>query len=86
MDYKSTINNIKNNENENNLKENESKMQLNPQFMMKINLNKMMFYEVGENTYINDIIILHELSNKKFGVLCNYVLLIYSLINFKLLQ
>ena len=30
MDYKSTINNIKNNENENNLKENESKMQLNP--------------------------------------------------------
>ena len=86
MDYKSTINNIKNNENENNLKENESKMQLNPQFMMKINLNKMMFYEVGENTYRNDIIILHELSNKKFGDLCNYVLLIYSLINFKLLQ
>jgi len=53
---------------------------------MKINLNKMIYYKVGENTYRNDIIILHELSNKKFGVLCNYFLLIYSLNNFKLLQ
>ena len=86
MDCKSPIKNSKNNGSENNLKENKSKMQINPQLMMKINLNKIIDYEVGENTYRNDIIIIYELSNKKFGILCNYALLIYSLNNVKLLQ
>ena len=83
MNCKSTC---KNNGNENNLIKNETKIQINPQLIMKLNLRKMNLYKIGKNTYRNDIIIVHELSNKKLGILCNYVLLIYSLNNFKLLQ
>jgi hypothetical protein len=86
MKSESHINNSKNNERENNLKKKEPKMKKNPKFMMKLDLGNMDLYKVGENTYRNLIIIVHEISNKKIGVLLNYVLLIYSLNNFKLLQ
>ena len=86
MECESLINNSKNNERENNLKKKEPKMKKNPKFMMKLDLGNMDLYKVGENTYRNLIIIVHEISNKKIGVLFNYVLLIYSLNNFKLLQ
>ena len=86
MECESLINNSKNNERENNLKKKEPKMKKNPKFMMKLDLGNMDLYKIGENTYRNLIIIVHEISNKKIGVLFNYVLLIYSLNNFKLLQ
>ena len=74
MDCESLINNSKNTESENNLKKNEQKLQINPQFMMKLDLGNMDLYKIGENTYRNLIIIVHEISNKKIGVLFNYVL------------
>lgn len=54
--------------------------------MMTLDLGNIDLYKIGENTYRNYIIIVHEISNKKIGVLFNYFLLIYSLNNFKLLQ
>ena len=53
---------------------------------MTLDLGNIDLYKIGENTYRNYIIIVHEISNKKIGVLFNYFLLIYSLNNFKLLQ
>ena len=71
-----------------NIKNDKQTIKINPfsfQLMDKLSFNNIYFYHIGD-TFRSEIISVHELANKKIGILTKFYLFIYSLKNFKIFQ
>ena len=65
------------------------KNKINPlgfQIMLKFKLNNIFTHKVENELFSNQILDIHELSNKRIGIISYFFILIYSLKSFKLLQ